>query len=145
MTRNNLYLNSSNLNYLKNLVEDSSFENVSEYSKEEIKKTSSHEMGRIKTKENYFHIILGNPGKNGCPWCGSEPVFKKLPSKPSCPMGPQEFNRYCFSCENCGANGPIMNFYEMMENDEEFMKNIKDRMTHRFNHTRNWDCDLENT
>lgn len=132
MTRKQLYFISHNLKYVKILCSDIDFEPVAQYNPEEFKKISQYEYGRIKTRSNDFHLLLGNPPQKGCPWCGYEPTLKKLPSVPSCLMGPQEFSNYCLQCDNCGARGPVMNILSKKENDSLFMEEIKDIMNQKF-------------
>lgn len=143
MGRKHLYFLSSKIEYSTYLDEDDEFEHVYQYPKEESLKILPNEWGRIKTKSLYIHLLLGNPEQKDCPWCGTEPILKKLPDVECCPMGPQKASRYILQCHLCGSSGPIMNLSESVENDIKKKEYFLDLMYKRYKTRRAWECDIE--
>ena len=105
--KHKIYLNTSDLKTAICIRSCDIFEPVPQYDVLDRHKAHQYEFGKLKTKEIDFHIIIGNPPKKNCPWCGSEPVLTRLPHKSL--LG---FDRFCLECRNCGSQGPIMNIAE---------------------------------
>ncbi len=137
--RNHIYLHASNLEHAKYFRDDQDFQPVTDYDKFDLSKTFQNEWGRIKTKGNFYHIIIGHPKQENCPWCGSLCLLKKI--------GENEFSRhsqYCMQCINCGSHGPILNICSSAEENLEVMENIRDLIKQRFETRRQWDAGWKN-
>lgn len=136
--RNHLYFNSTNLDYIKFLRDDYLFEIVSEYPEHEANACHRNEWGRIKTANNYIHLIMGKVPDIGCPWCGSPAASRKI--KDATIITPSQ---YCMECLICGARGPILNVIKEVELDPRAMEEIKDLMYQRYSYRNGWDARTE--
>lgn len=137
--KKHLYLHTSNLEYCNQLREDSLFECVFEYPKIEIEKSHRNEYGRIKTRDNYYHIILGSMPQKNCPWCNSVCEIRKIYQSEL-----SQQSQYCMQCTNCSAHGPILNICFSSEESKESMEYFKEFITHRFQHRTQWDSNFVN-
>lgn len=75
--RKHIYVHTSDLDVLRDINEDSAFERVCNYDRIEYSKIHTNGFGRIKTDNNYYHILVGQIKQKNCPWCGSECQMKK--------------------------------------------------------------------
>ena len=117
-------------------MDDPAFEPVSEYCAWEFKNSLPNEIGRIKTKENYYHIILGGVAQKGCPFCGGEPKLLRLPSDRNL------FDKYCIQCTYCESRGRSAYIHEYA-NEKEW-KHMRDLLLFHFKNPFPWDKDLVN-
>ena len=138
--RKNLYFYSSNLDYLENLQRDSLFEPPHSYPYYALEKCHRHEYGRIKTDNNYFHLIMGNPLQEKCPWCNTLPVLKRINSYRSEPL--TGYDSYCFECPKCGSRGPLIHITEMNIDDQTF-EYIEAKIKAIYQQRIPWDQDLK--
>lgn len=137
--KKHIYLHSSNLENMRALRDDADFQPLYGYPHDEAHRSSRHEYGRIKTRDNFYHILLGNMEQKGCPWCkGDVEVRNSITSV--------EFGwcAYWIQCDACGARGPKLNIVESITNDPKDMEEIMNLLWHRFNHRRQWDEDFHN-
>lgn len=131
-----IYLHTSNLENARALREDSNFEPTPHYDPIGMANLHRNEFGRIRTKQNYFHILLGKLYEENCPWCGCVPEIKKL-GQPGLGEMPIRMDQYCLQCRQCGSRGPILNINASIpeEHIEEYYSMIRMRYVHR----RSWD------
>jgi hypothetical protein len=139
--RKHLYFNSSNLKYCQELSEDDEFENVSEYPPLELAKVHQNEWGRIKTKSNYIHLLLGNINKKGCPWCGEIPdLITSVEDNPS--MSQQKI-KYYMQCTKCGSRGPVIFSNLITPEYAKQIEYVKEYLEHIYGTRKNWDDGLK--
>lgn len=134
-----IYLHTSNVEYWRDFNNDPSIEKCFEYDPFGIEKSHQYEYGRIKTKQNYYHFLVGKIKQKDCPWCGSFCTVKRINE-----LEVRGFSRYCMECENCGARGPILNVNLHAEQDEKHMGWFTDLIRDRFETRRHWDSDFVN-
>lgn len=134
--KKHIYLHTSGLEQTKTLRDDPNFERPYEYTQIIKQRTFPNEYGRIKTRQNYYHILIGSMKQTGCPWCGNEPELIKTKKD-------QNFTTYCFTCPICLSKGPTLNIRNNLET-EESMEHFKEVMKHRYTHRRPWDADFVN-
>lgn len=132
--RKHLYFYSSNLEQTKELRNDVKFQHVHEYDAHEYPLTSRNEYGRIKTDQNYYHILFGRLEQEGCPWCGSPAKVVKLSTDKAL-----LYTAYCIQCMGCGARGPSLNVSQTTEQNKELFDECINLLWHRYNHRRAWD------
>lgn len=137
--RKHIYLHTSNLDITKHLRDDHKFEIVPEYGIYEMQLSLRNEYGRIKTDQNYYHILLGAIQQEGCPWCASPSEIKKVRDS-------TEFSHavYCMQCVGCGARGPLLNVSKSIEENEEAITHITQLLNDYFKTRRAWDADFVN-
>ncbi len=133
--RKHLYFYSSNLEYIKEFRDDDSFESVCQYPLEELKKCHKNEFGRIKTNQNYYHLLIGTIRNEGCPWCAAALEIDKI--------NVTTFSdKYFLKCINCGARGPTAFINDLIFKDEE--KWVLDRLKSIFEYRLPWDHNFVN-
>ena len=139
MTRKHLYFHSSNLEYTRELREDPHFEHSWELDPISRNKSFPYEYGRIKTNQNYIHIMIGRIPQKSCPWCGTEPFVNKI-------MDSDGFScsQYCMQCPKCGSRGPIMYLSRAIEQDKSAQQEFLDFMKTRYTQRLPWDHDFKN-
>lgn len=138
--RKHIYLHTSNLEYIRDLRDDNLFQCPSEYDLKSVLKSHRNEYGRIKTNQNYYHILVGTIKQEGCPWCGYSVSLIKLKELTDGMI--MLHSRYCMQCNNCGARGPILNVNQVMEGDKILMETIESAERDRFELRRPWDENL---
>lgn len=144
MTRNHIYLHTSNLDCLRYLDDDDLFEHVCEYYSLEILKTHRNEYGRIKTDINYFHILIGKIRDDKCAWCNFELTIKCLYKDQDLHMQPKNYSKYCLECKNCGSRGPICNIVPEIEEDKIAFEHFVEIMKYRYSDRKYFDFELLN-
>lgn len=132
--RKHLYLYFSNLNQLRALKDDAGFEPVPEYYHREQPLTYQNEFGRIKTAQNYYHILVGRLKQEGCPWCGYPAEVIKLGKSSAL-----DFATYCVQCMNCGSRGPVLYISESVEQKKDAFDEYMSLLWRRYNYRRAWD------
>ncbi len=138
MTRNSVYVNSSDLDTIKIIKNEPSFEHISQYDPYAYPKAHQNEFGRLKTPLNYYHFIIGQVHQENCPWCGGPPLLKRI--KHDDGLG---FSIYALECIRCGSRGPLLNVSSQRENDKEFMDECQNLMFARYKRRRTWDDDIK--
>jgi hypothetical protein len=137
--RNHIYLHTSNLNIINKFKNDDLFQSCYEYPIHEIENLHPNEYGRIKTKHNYYHILVGQIRQENCPWCAAIPFIKRIENP-----GLTYTAEYCMQCQGCGARGPILYVNSMMNNDDKYMDEVRCLIKHKFKTRRQWDDGLVN-
>lgn len=137
--RKHLYFYASNLEQVKALREDDQFESVHEYSSYEFQFALRNEYGRIKTNQNYYHLLVGGMQQEHCPWCGHFAQIIKVHEHVF-----MQRAIYCIQCTQCGARGPTLNIDTNVENDETVMSHFNDLLWSRYKHRRAWDDGFKN-
>lgn len=137
--KKHIYLHTSNLEHIRRLKEDLAFEPTHEYNPSEFEHSHQNEYGRIKTDQNYYHILIGHVKQKGCPWCGAPPILKKISDGSI-----TRHAEYVMQCINCGARGPVLNVNQFMEQNKDAMSEVQSLMEHRFSHRLPWDEGLKN-
>lgn len=138
--RKHIYLHFSNLDQLRELRNDDKFERPPEYYEwVGVQKAFRNEYGRIRTNQNYYHILVGHLEQDGCPWCGSPAEVVKLGN--SRVLG---FKTYCIQCIQCGSRGPTLNVSETSIENTEIFQDCMERLWHRYKHRRTWDDGFQN-
>jgi len=137
--RKHLYFYVSNLEQTKEIRNDDRFEPVPEYDSYELPLTSRNEYGRIKTNQNYYHILVGKLEQEGCPWCGHFAQIVKVDEDVF-----MQRAIYCIQCTKCGARGPMLNIDVNVENNETVMSHFNDLLWTRYKHRRPWDDGFKN-
>ena len=138
--KKHLYFHSSNLEQIRVLKEDPGFESVCEYSEYEYSLISKYEYGRIKTSQNYYHFIFGNPPQKKCPWCpcvNTVFIIDKSESR-------SEPDKLHVECANCSARGPVFNINSQMLEDENLFEYCKAALLERWSTRAPWDKDFIN-
>ncbi len=130
-----IYLYTSNLNHLRDLDEDRSFEHVWNYDQISLSKTHQNEYGKVKTKKNYYHIFVGRMRQKNCPWCNSQCEPNRIEKSDFCAS-------YYMQCKNCGARGPVLSIASGKENDKDSMDLFINLLLNTFETRRPWDADL---
>jgi len=136
MDRKHLYFHSSNLKSISDINKDENFEPAFHY---KDVKTHPNEFGRIKTRQNYYHLLIGNLRQKGCAWCKSELKIIKTNYPPTMVGG----IAIVLQCIKCGSRGPIWEMNESLEGHEESMEIIKDRMEEMYMQRKPWHDDLD--
>jgi hypothetical protein len=142
--RKHIYVHTSTQDYLRDINEDVEFESVAQYDPISSQKCYKNEYGRIKTKGNYYHIMIGEMKQENCPWCNSPAVLKKVYDGVSDTMTPSEPDQYCMICTQCGSRGPLLNLNQHVVKDPKFMTYIEQCIKDRYESRRQWDSHLIN-
>lgn len=141
--RKHLYFYSSNLEYARDLKDESCFEYLYQYPKNEIEKAHENEYGRIKTKDTYFHFLIGTIRNNDCPWCGcSEICLKKEEDKSYGTMNPFSKDKYFMQCTHCGSRGPVVFGEPSITNDKDFNEYLISLIKENYSRRLSWDSKL---
>lgn len=138
MTKNKIYLHTSNIDATDILKGDVLFQAVWHYALLDHSKINPYEYGKIQTERCDYHILIGNMRQKGCPWCGSETEIKH---KYVTDFGPIPFDVFFVRCMNCGSEGPKTNVPECLKN--ESFEIAKDLVQRRYEFRRPWDSDLK--
>jgi len=137
--KKHIYLYFSNMEQTRSLREDLRFEPVHEYLYDEAPLAFQNEYGRIKTAQNFYHILIGRLSQEGCPWCGSPSDVVKLGNSMAL-----VYTAYCIQCIQCGARGPSLNVSQTMHENPEMFHECMDLLWKRYKHRRPWDEGFEN-
>ncbi len=132
--KEHLYFQSSNLEYSRFLQDDVNFEPIHEYDLIDFQKITPYEWGRIKTGNNYIHLILGTILNNNCPWCKEEPYLKKVLDGDLF-----NFSQFCLVCPNCGSRGPVLNVRSDIEPKTIAFNQWFDLLNARYARRLSWD------
>lgn len=131
--RNHIYLNCA-LTSLRKLRDDINFEAAFEYEPIEAKpKLFQHEYGRIKTAQNYYHVLAGNPPQENCPWCNGPGEMIQLKTSDL-----TSHSVYCIQCMQCGARGPSLNVSKDMEINKTCFNECIALLWQRWKNRRTW-------
>lgn len=104
--RKHIYLHTSNVENTSRLRNEELFEPVFKYCPiTEIPYIHQNEYGRIKTKDAYYHILVGQIRKKGCLWCNFPLNVISEHIKDEYPNDANKFKLFC-ECQRCGARGP---------------------------------------
>jgi len=135
--KKHLYFYSSDPFQTKDLRNDDMFESTPEYDHYDLARTFPNEYGRIKTDQNYYHLLIGRLTQKNCPWCGFTPELLKV-------YDDKMLNRsgYCIECKQCRSRGPVLNVDKAMELNEHMMEHCIELLWNRYNHRRAWDADF---
>lgn len=135
--RKHVYLHTSNFEYIKHLRNESSFENVHQYNRiTEFPYISENEFGRIKTSQNYFHILIGHIRHEGCAWCDF-PLKVISNHAKAFPFDENKFEFYCL-CEQCGAKGPIT-YLHINDTSEEVKHEMDALILQKYQRRLSWE------
>lgn len=137
--KRHIYLHTSNFEVTTHLNEDDQFESLPNYKPKEFLLLHQHEYGCIKTKQNFYHIILGNIKDDTCPWCNSPVELKKLGENKF-----TQYSHYCMKCPRCLSHGPILNVCFSAEQDQKYMDELFSFIKQRFSYRNSWDKNLVN-
>jgi hypothetical protein len=134
-----LYFHSSNFDCTRFMREDPDFEGCYMYDPFSVEKMLPTEYGRIVTRKNTYHLLLGTMEQKGCPWCGSEGVIQSRND-----FAMIGYALYWVQCHKCGARGPAMSVIDEVRFDEKAMEEFHKLLIHRFHYRRTWDSDFVN-
>ena len=137
--KKHIYLHTSNFNDIRDLREDRKFESVFEYPAHECSRSHRNEYGRIKTDDNFYHILVGQIPQEDCPWCG---CFCKIEKVGESTMSSHSI--FCMICTVCRARGPILSILKSLENDNLAIEEYQRMMKQRFESRRCWDDRFQN-
>lgn len=137
--KKHFYFYSSKLENIKEIQTDKNFQSIYQYSLEDQYKAFQNEFGRIKTPDNYFHLLIGRGQPTGCAWCGSDIELKKISDDDSSKM-----SIYCVQCIKCYSRGQSLNVKPEMECDKESMRMVKNLLIQNYNERRPCDSGLIN-
>jgi hypothetical protein len=135
--KNHIYLHTSNLDFSKAFNNEELFQRPYEYDCFDIQKHHQNEFGRIITKDNYYHILLGKIRQKGCAWCECDLEIKQI-HVPD--FFPHEHNKFCFYCEcpRCKCKGPETILY-INDQSKEFMEHIHALILDKYDSRIPWD------
>ena len=134
--KEHIYLNTSNMASYEIIRNDSRFEPVNEYPIYESLNLHHNEVGRLKSMDNYYHIMLGSIPQNLCPWCGGPPLFTKVSEN-------KNFSTYAMVCYQCGSRGAEINVHSSAMMDEKQMAEIRNISEAKYRHRLPWDYNLQ--
>lgn len=136
--RNKIYLYTSNVACTEFIRKDSKFQPTYEYCPfSEGHNTLRNEYGRIRTKENDYHIIVGDLRAEGCAWCQhpldvifneEEPVFE---------LDRNKFTCFCL-CKNCGSKGPEKSL-RIYDPSEDAMDHLRALILYNYSQRASWE------
>ena len=132
--RKHIYLHTSNFNIINDLNEDDDFEKQYNYDPISFSKLHEYEIGRLKTDQNYYHIVLGNLKQENCPWCGGP---AQVCSDFKCKI--IQSSSYFIKCMQCGSTGPRLNVSESSEINKQEFEEVIDLLWQRYIRRRPWD------
>lgn len=141
--KKHFYLHTSNLENAREFTEDSSFQPTYCYPYFETYVSFRNEYGRIKTDQNYYHIMLGTIRDDNCPWCGSVPNVVELSVGVDVPFNTQKI-KFCMECFNCGSRGPVNTISFNDITDFQVKEHVKALIKQRYSERKQWDHDLKN-
>ena len=138
------YFHSSNLDYINEVQQDELFEHISLYNDIDFHNIHQNEFGRIKTKDNYIHLLFGNISNDNCPWCGSEAILEieDDPRNVLCNSGTIK-KTYYLQCRNCFSTGPHKTFAINGINNLEVEDHIIELVKSNYSYRKSWDYDLK--
>jgi hypothetical protein len=140
-----MYFHSSNLDYMRNLCNEKSFDPVYQYPSQQAKLAHPNEYGRIRTYNIDYHFLLGNLRNSDCPWCGCSDVHvKKEENKTYEPTNPFDKDKYWMQCCRCGSRGPVVFVDPMISIDDPIKDYILSLIKERYSQRLGWDSKLEN-
>lgn len=135
---NHIYLHTSNFENIPHLKNDSCFQPAYEYRPTEMFGLPRNEYGRIETKANYYHILIGQMPQFFCPWCGTEPeIIQTFKPDPEGTIPPPA--QYQLICTKCGSRGPILNVNQFYSAESDEMAHYMDFMRQRYANRLPWD------
>ena len=134
-----VYLHTSKFENTEVFRGDSDFEGYPNYDSLEKIKLLHKEYGRIKTKDAYYHILVGSIKHEGCHWCAGTPELFVI--------GPSRITGYvahCIQCDTCGSRGPTLNICESQIIRKNDFEEIVEHIWTRYKYPRQWDSALIN-
>src|SRR5690606_12140648 len=138
MNKKHIYVHIPNLDHTRDLNEDKQFEPVHYYDLISFQKVFENEFGRLKTKDNDFHILHVKIRRKGCPFCNNEIIELTRVIE-------QVFSiLYAVTCKQCGARGPILSIAKEMKYNDIAQLDIKERLDFQFSNPITWDHDFKN-
>lgn len=137
--RKHIYLHTSIIPNIEHIDNDDLFEPTYNYNKFEFVNAHPNEWGRIKTKQNYFHIFVGQIRNltPKCHWCNNELSLIPLQN-----FNGNSFTQWCLQCTSCLSRGPSLNINDSIEKDSVEFEYLKALMQQRYTEIRQWDADI---
>jgi hypothetical protein len=134
-----IYLHTSKKANFQEITTNEKVENVHEYDIWDYARCEENEYGRIKTRTNHFHILIGAIRQENCPWCGNRAILRRISEgdtfRPSI---------YSMICEQCCSRGPNLCVNISIEENKRSMEEVEALMKDRYEHRRQWDDDFIN-
>lgn len=130
--RRKIYVHTSNREYLESFMEDENFEPISVYDSFDYAQNLQYEYGRIKTHQNYIHLIFGKMPQDDCPWCGNECKMVRIEN-------PDDSLTLFCECIKCDSRGPSITFRQAAYFTTDHYLEIEDMVRQRFKRRRQWD------
>lgn len=138
-----VYLHTSDHNSREIFKNEEKFAPPFEYPPLDYSKSLRNEYGRIESRGNYYHILLGKIPQERCPWCGIEPILRIITNQNNIP-DPQIPIKMFYCCPQCGSQGPVLHVNTAVQEDKKMMEHFKDFVRQRYADRRMWDADLIN-